>query len=104
MGRTLSWSWWSKTAFRSALRCKSSVILSLSPSPTYTAKYQIRFLGFKGVVAVDKELDKGKIRMRLRDSMKKFDGGRPEKADIEIARAFERPNMTYLNRFVLVRL
>ncbi|THU88603.1 RdRP-domain-containing protein [Dendrothele bispora CBS 962.96] len=60
--------------------------------------YQIRFLGFKGVVSVDKELDKGNIRMRLRDSMKKFESHMQAEADIEIARAFERPNRSYLNR------
>ncbi|KAG7092804.1 hypothetical protein E1B28_009121 [Marasmius oreades] len=87
--------------------------------------YQIRFLGFKGMVVVDKQLDKmdGKIRMRLRPSMRKFGKrafgtGRKapaqqqiqhdeehwhqhselESADIEIARSFERPNSSYLNR------
>ncbi|KAF9265704.1 RdRP-domain-containing protein [Marasmius fiardii PR-910] len=63
--------------------------------------YQIRFLGFKGMVVVDKQLDQveGKIRMRLRPSMRKF-GNRTDvgPADIEIARSFERPNSSYLNR------
>ncbi|KAF5373803.1 hypothetical protein D9758_000837 [Tetrapyrgos nigripes] len=60
--------------------------------------YQIRFLGFKGVVSVDKELDRGPIKMRLRESMKKFESDIPEEADIEIALAFERPIVSYLNR------
>uniref|UniRef100_A0A0W0FPC4 RNA-dependent RNA polymerase n=1 Tax=Moniliophthora roreri TaxID=221103 RepID=A0A0W0FPC4_MONRR len=62
--------------------------------------FQIRFLGFKGMVAVDRELDKhgGKIRMRLRPSMRKFSNRSAVEADIEIARAFERPNKSYLNR------
>ncbi|KAL0581139.1 hypothetical protein V5O48_000928 [Marasmius crinis-equi] len=62
--------------------------------------YQIRFLGFKGMVVVDKQLDKsgGKIRMRLRPSMRKFGNRSEEEADIEIARSFERPNTSYLNR------
>jgi len=53
-------------------------------------------------VAVDKELDKGKIHMRLRTSMKKFDVDK-EKSEgfsrIEIAHAFERPNRSYLGRY-----
>ncbi|SJL00749.1 uncharacterized protein ARMOST_04063 [Armillaria ostoyae] len=62
--------------------------------------YQIRFLGYKGVVAVDPELDHDPngIRMKLRPSMKKFEDSRLSEADIEIARAFDRPNTSYLNR------
>ncbi|KAG7448123.1 RdRP-domain-containing protein [Guyanagaster necrorhizus] len=62
--------------------------------------YQIRFMGFKGVVAVDPELDKepNGIRMRLRPSMKKFEDSRSMEADIEIARAFDKPGTSYLNR------
>ncbi|KAK1227232.1 hypothetical protein PQX77_009776 [Marasmius sp. AFHP31] len=62
--------------------------------------YQIRFLGFKGMVVVDKQLDStgGDVRMRLRPSMRKFGNRSVEDADIEIARSFERPNMCYLNR------
>ena len=64
-------------------------------------QYQIRFLGFKGVVAVDEQLDKRTdgIQMRLRPSMKKFDVD-SEIAPLEIAQAFEAPNTCYLNRFV----
>ncbi|KAK0228867.1 RNA dependent RNA polymerase-domain-containing protein [Armillaria fumosa] len=62
--------------------------------------YQIRFLGYKGVVAVDPELDHDPngIRMKLRPSMRKFEDTRLNEADIEIARAFDRPNTSYLNR------
>ncbi|KAK7038067.1 RNA-dependent RNA polymerase [Favolaschia claudopus] len=76
---------------------------SLRPSA-----FQIRFLGFKGVVAVDTELDKHPdgILMRLRDSMKKFesDDSKSASAEIEIARAFEKPNMAYLNRPLVMAL
>ena len=49
---------------------------------------------------MDKTLDDSPIRMRLRPSMGKFDVGDEVKAeaDIEIARAFDRPNACYLNR------
>ncbi|KAF8077751.1 RNA dependent RNA polymerase-domain-containing protein [Lyophyllum atratum] len=62
--------------------------------------YQIRFLGYKGVVGVDEQLDKHPdgILMRLRKSMRKFDVSKAETADIEIAQSFEHPNTCYLNR------
>jgi hypothetical protein len=54
------------------------------------------------MVSVDENLE-GKM-MRLRPSMRKFDVTPEEKktAKIEIARAFDHPNPTYLNRFVFV--
>lgn len=60
-------------------------------------------MGYKGVVNVDKELDKNPtgIQMRLRPSMRKFENLGLDEAEIEIAQAFEHPNMCYLNRFVL---
>ncbi|OCH86893.1 RdRP-domain-containing protein [Obba rivulosa] len=58
--------------------------------------YQIRFLGFKGMVAVDEQL-KG-IRMRLRPSMNKFTSRDEAEAKIEIARSFDYPGTCYLNR------
>ncbi|TFK34873.1 RNA dependent RNA polymerase-domain-containing protein [Crucibulum laeve] len=61
--------------------------------------YQMRFLGFKGVVAVDEQLDnhpKG-IQMRLRGSMRKFTKA-AESAFLEIAEAFQYPKSLYLNR------
>ncbi|KAJ6502132.1 RNA dependent RNA polymerase-domain-containing protein [Mycena sanguinolenta] len=70
--------------------------------------YQIRFLGFKGVVSVDDELDKHPdgILMRLRPSMKKFesDENQAMNAEIEIAMAFEKPNVAYLNRPLVMAL
>ncbi|KZT71262.1 RdRP-domain-containing protein [Daedalea quercina L-15889] len=58
--------------------------------------YQIRFLGFKGMVAIDERLEG--IKMRLRHSMNKFKALDEEVGEIEIARAFDRPGTCYLNR------
>lgn len=58
--------------------------------------YQIRFLGFKGVVAVDKQL-KG-VQLCLRESMNKFKDHGEEYAMIEIARPVVKPNTPHLNR------
>jgi RNA-dependent RNA polymerase len=55
-------------------------------------------LGYKGVVGVDEQLEG--IKMCLRPSMNKFGakGSQEKEAEIEIARAFDFPNTTYLNR------
>ncbi|KAJ7172136.1 RNA dependent RNA polymerase-domain-containing protein [Mycena filopes] len=70
--------------------------------------YQIRFLGYKGVVSVDPELENHPegILMRLRPSMRKFDSDelKAMSAEIEIAMAFEKPNMAYLNRPLVMAL
>ncbi|KAJ3576204.1 hypothetical protein NP233_g613 [Leucocoprinus birnbaumii] len=68
--------------------------------------YQIRFLGYKGVVAVDEQLDitGDGIHMRLRDSMLKFTVSNDQEAPIEIAQAFEHPNVCYLNRPLVMLL
>ncbi|KAJ2933930.1 hypothetical protein H1R20_g3155, partial [Candolleomyces eurysporus] len=75
--------------------------------------YQIRFLGYKGVVSVDREMDnvneqrepgEPHIHMKLRPSMKKFENSNMEKAEIEIAQAFCAPNVCYLNRPLVVLL
>ncbi|KAF8893574.1 RNA dependent RNA polymerase-domain-containing protein [Infundibulicybe gibba] len=69
--------------------------------------YQIRFLGYKGVVGVDQHLDENSdgILMRLRPSMKKFDITKDiDVAEIEIAQAFENPNTFYLNRPLIMLL
>jgi RNA-dependent RNA polymerase len=61
-------------------------------------------LGYKGVVGVDEQLDG--IKMRLRGSMNKFKGTQAEleEAEIEIARAFDYPNISYLNRPLIMVL
>lgn len=60
--------------------------------------YQFRFLGYKGVVVVDHRLEG--IKMRLRESQRKFPALNDEAADFEIARAFDYPNPVHLNRYV----
>ncbi|KAK7041563.1 hypothetical protein VNI00_009150 [Paramarasmius palmivorus] len=59
--------------------------------------YQIRILGFKGVVAVDQKLQ-GEIHMRLRPSMRKFGKITKDDVDIEIVQSFGYPMRAYLNR------
>lgn len=51
------------------------------------------------MVCVDEQLEG--VKMRLRNSMRKFTGRDEELPAIEIARAFERPNTCYLNRYDL---
>ncbi|KAI6122348.1 RNA dependent RNA polymerase-domain-containing protein [Pisolithus croceorrhizus] len=58
--------------------------------------YQIRFLGYKGMVSVDPYLDG--IHMCLRPSMKKFDVPEKDLAGIEIASSFQKPKIPNLNR------
>ncbi|KAL0061487.1 hypothetical protein AAF712_011710 [Marasmius tenuissimus] len=62
--------------------------------------YKIRFLGFKGMVSVDRELDRagGKIQMRLRPSMRKFSGKGSGADFIEIAGWRGRPGVSHLNK------
>ncbi|THH29583.1 hypothetical protein EUX98_g4606 [Antrodiella citrinella] len=65
--------------------------------------YQIRFLGYKGVVSVDPELQG--IKMRLRPSMNKFSVPQEEEeAEIEIAKAFEHAGRAHLNRQLIMIL
>ncbi|KAL1728439.1 RNA dependent RNA polymerase-domain-containing protein [Schizophyllum commune] len=70
--------------------------------------YQIRFLGYKGMVAVDEEMDKENtgIHMRLRPSMRKFDSKEEDmwEADIEIARYFAYPNNMFTNKALVTVL
>ena len=64
--------------------------------------YQFRFLGYKGVVVVDHRLEG--IKMRFRESQRKFPVNNVEEEYFEIAQAFEKPNKVYLNRFAAVSL
>ncbi|CCM00004.1 uncharacterized protein FIBRA_02029 [Fibroporia radiculosa] len=64
--------------------------------------YQIRFLGYKGMVVIDEQLQG--IKMHLRPSMNKFRAHDDDLAEIEIARAFERPGTSYLNRPLIMIL
>ncbi|KAF8151715.1 RNA dependent RNA polymerase-domain-containing protein [Crassisporium funariophilum] len=68
--------------------------------------YLIRFLGYKGVVGVDEQLDKNPngIQMRLRPSMGKFKTDHREYEPIEIAESFEHPISFYLNRPLVMLL
>ncbi|CAK5265089.1 unnamed protein product [Mycena citricolor] len=85
---------------------------ALRPDPQENAvrpsAFQIRFLGFKGVVSVDEMLDKnGKgIMMRLRPSMRKFESDVQQAANapLEVAMAFEKPSTAYLNRPLVMAL
>ncbi|KAF6763917.1 RNA dependent RNA polymerase-domain-containing protein [Ephemerocybe angulata] len=83
------------------------------PGNVVPSAFQIRFLGFKGVVAEDGEMDETNkkrgpgehhIHMRLRGSMKKFENDRLDEAEIEIAQAFHAPNVCYLNRPLVMLL
>jgi hypothetical protein len=60
-------------------------------------QYQIRFLGYKGVVSVDRQLEG--IHLRLRPSMNKFQDHGEEYAMVEIARPVVKPNTPHLNRY-----
>ncbi|RPD66474.1 RdRP-domain-containing protein [Lentinus tigrinus ALCF2SS1-7] len=64
--------------------------------------YQIRFLGFKGMVGIDPRLEG--IKMRLRPSMDKFEALDTDSAEIEIARWFDKPGTCYLNRALVMIL
>ncbi|KAF5315907.1 hypothetical protein D9611_004921 [Ephemerocybe angulata] len=75
--------------------------------------FMIRFLGYKGVVVVDRELDvlnsartagEHPIHMRLRPSMRKFAAVSDGEADIEIADAYNTPKPCNLNRALVMLL
>ncbi|OSD06554.1 RdRP-domain-containing protein [Trametes coccinea BRFM310] len=73
--------------------------LTLKPSA-----YQIRFLGFKGMVVVDETLEG--VYMRMRPSMRKFEAHDHDKseAEIEIAKAFVYPGTARLCRPLIMVL
>lgn len=62
--------------------------------------FQIRFMGSKGMLSVDYSLTGRAIC--LRPSMIKFEA--PESREIEIARAFDRPGVYFLNRPLIMLL
>ncbi|KAH9989066.1 RNA dependent RNA polymerase-domain-containing protein [Russula compacta] len=64
--------------------------------------YQFRFLGYKGVVVVDHRLEG--IRLRLRESQRKFPVHDDEVAEFEIVRSFDRPDPAHLNRPLIMAL
>ncbi|KAI9452162.1 RdRP-domain-containing protein [Russula earlei] len=74
----------------------------ISDNRVKPSAYQIRFLGYKGVVVVDRMLKD--IRMRLRPSQQKFPVYDVEEAEIEIARSFDYPNPVHLNRPAVMAL
>ena len=55
-------------------------------------------LGYKGMVGIDERLEG--VKMRLRPSMNKVDALDKDVAPIEIARWFDKPGTSYLNRYV----
>jgi RNA-dependent RNA polymerase len=61
--------------------------------------YQFRFLGYKGVVVVDRRL-RG-IKLRLRPSQHKFAVRYDEVAEFEVVRSFNHPDPALLNRSVV---
>ncbi|GJJ12541.1 hypothetical protein Clacol_006784 [Clathrus columnatus] len=67
-------------------------------SPFFPFAFQIRFGGYKGMVAVDQRLEGRGIYMVLRESMRKFQTWEDESIPIEIARFFHYPGVMYLNR------
>ncbi|KAI0335366.1 RdRP-domain-containing protein [Cubamyces sp. BRFM 1775] len=71
-----------------------------SRDKTYPRAYQIRFQGSKGMVSVDHTLAGRSIL--LRPSMVKFES--PDSLTIEIARAFDKPGIYYLNRPLIMLL
>ena len=74
----------------------------LKESRVHPSAYQFRFLGYKGVVVVDHQLQG--VKMRLRESQRKFPVHNFEEAEFEIARSFDYPNPVHLNRFVSLSL
>lgn len=68
---------------------------------THPTTFQIRFMGSKGMLSVDYRLS-GNATICLRPSMIKFEA--PNSREIEIARAFDRPGLYFLNRPLIMLL
>src|SRR5258708_3301042 len=62
--------------------------------------FQFRFLGYKGVVVVDHRLQG--IKMRLRESQRRFPVHDVDEAEFELTGSFDYSNPAHLNRFVVV--
>ncbi|KAI0253555.1 RdRP-domain-containing protein [Lactifluus subvellereus] len=69
---------------------------NLRDSRVQPSAYQFRFLGYRGVMVVDHRLEG--IKMRLRETQRKFPVHNVEEADFEITRSFDYPNLVHLNR------
>ncbi|KAM5531730.1 hypothetical protein V8D89_014579 [Ganoderma adspersum] len=74
----------------------------LRPYEHKPSAYQIRYLGYKGMVGIDERLEG--IKMCLRPSMNKFKALDKAEAPIEIARWFDKPGTSYLNRSLVMIL
>lgn len=71
----------------------------LRENPVRPSAYQFRFLGYKGIVVVNRRLEG--IRLRLRPSQRKFPVRNVDEAESEIVRPFDHPDQAHLNRSVL---
>ena len=83
-----------------AEKCRANGIDEKDSVRVKPSAYQFRFLGYKGVVVVDHRLQG--IKMRLRESQRKFLVRKNAEAEFEIAKSFDCPNSVHLNRFVII--
>ncbi|KAH6909391.1 RNA dependent RNA polymerase-domain-containing protein [Coprinopsis sp. MPI-PUGE-AT-0042] len=81
------------------------------PDSMRPSAYMLRFLGFKGVISVDPELDKDPsgFQLKLRPSMGKFesledDPSVSSEVALDIAEVYDRPKKLYLNRPLVMLL
>ncbi|KAJ3488452.1 hypothetical protein NLI96_g2800 [Meripilus lineatus] len=79
------------------LRARQERVTRVAP---YPRAFQIRFQGSKGMLSVDHRLSGRAIC--LRPSMIKFEA--PHSLDVEIVRAFDKPGLFYLNRYLIMIL
>jgi len=78
-------------------KCRASG--NLRENRVKPSAYQFRFLGYKGVVVVDSRLEG--VKMRLRESQRKFSVHNVDEAAFEVAQSFNYPHQVHLNRFVV---